>query len=455
MKAIALQVGALATLCLSPFAAKSAMADDVSFMVFPNIQAVPLLVLKAKAGEFLPEGSNVVIKHPKHSPKAIKQFLAEKKVDFASINVNMGAQFYQTGLKHMKLAGVHVWSGIGILSKAEIKPGDWEALKGGTGLAVPGIKSNPYQISMKAMKLNGINPMMDVTVMAANPHDAFDQMSNKDGAPDFVVMPEPQLSHGLIHMREQEWEQQYHLFADSTRSISAFGLPMGSLWKVSDIGDTQPILKGFERAVAYTMDPKNRAEVAKIISDGFKEVFGKQPGPEVFEAMLSRGVTKMRYKDAAAIDTKLNMVWASASLFPDQAIFLRDRSYNVPNSAFLTSNMLPRHVGIVLTHGDEIGLTHQTKMAAMKIRVGAHEEMAKQMKTYRKLEMKILAAYQADDYTKIDDLLQKLAAHNLETSRVQLKCIQQTRKMYHPKDLPKIKAFIADNTNMIANYNNL
>ncbi len=447
------QIGAALAFGLAGLPAGQALANDISFMVFPNVQAVPLMVLQAKVDTFLPEGSKVVLTHPEHNPKAIKQFLAGKKSDFVSFNMNMGVKLYQGGLKNLKLAGVHVWGGVGILSKAEIKPGDWSALKGKKGLIVPGKKSPPGMVSMKAMKLNGINPGMDLEIGEANPHKSFQQMMKKEAAPDFVVIPEPQLSHGLVNMKKMGWEQKYHVFADSARSISAFGLPMGSLWAVRDVDDAASILKGFERAVAYTMNPANRAEVAKIVSEGFKREFGKKPGPDVFEAMLGRGIVKMRFKDAAAISTKLNMVWAMNGFFPDSEIFYRARAYNVPNAAFLTSNMLPRHVGLVLAHGDEMGVTHKTKMAALKIRIGAHEQMAKQMKVYRKLEMDILAAYQADDFAKIDELLQKLAAHNLETSRVQIKCIQQTRTWYDPEDLTKLKAFMAENTNMIANYN--
>lgn len=428
------------------------LAGDVGFMCFPNAQSVPLMVLRAKAAEFLPAGTNIVIKHPKHSPQAIATFLKTKQVDFASINSGLGAKLYSKGLKHLKLAGVHIWGGVGILSKTHIKPGDWEALKGTTGLAVPGLGATPAKLSMMALKLHGLKLKQDLTITGSNPHNAFSLMREEFTAPDFVIIPEPQLSHGLLAMKKQNWEQKYHLFADAVKSVTAFGVPIGSLWVVNENKDTMAIVRGFERAVAYTMDPKNRSEVVKIVAAGWKEVFSKRPPAAVFEAALKRGLLNMRFKHAPAIERKMMMVWEKMGVRPDSGVFYRNLAYKVPSAAFLTSNIMPRHVGIVLAHGEELGLTRKTKMAALKIRVGAHEQMARQMKKYRKLEFAILDAYQSDDWNRIGTLIKELSAHKLETTMVQIQCIKQTQKMYDPADLVKIKAYHDKNRNMIANY---
>jgi NitT/TauT family transport system substrate-binding protein len=430
----------------------SALAGEVSFMCFPNAQSVPLMVLRAKAAEFLPAGTSIVLKHPEHKPQAIAKFLKTKQVDFASINHGLGAKLYSKGLKHIKLAGVHVWGGVGILSKIQIKPGDWAALKGKTGLAVPGLMATPAKLSMMAMKLHGLKPKQDLTLTGSNPHGAFSLMKEEFTAPDFVILPEPQLSHGLLAMKKQNWEQKYHLFADSVKSVTAFGMPIGSLWVVNESKDTAAIVRGFERAVAYTMNPEHRSEVAKIVAAGWKEVFSKRPPAAVFEAALKRGLLKMRFKHAPAIERKMRMVWEQMGVRPDSGIFYRGLGYKVPSAAFLTSNIMPRHVGIVLAHGDELGVSAKTKMAALKIRIGAHQHMAKQMKKYRQLEFAIFDAYQNDDWEKVGSLTKELSAHKLETTQVQIECIKKTQKMYDPADLVKIKDYLANNRNMIANY---
>lgn len=437
-----------------PFAAlpSAALAKDVSFMCFPNAQSLPLFVLQAKAAEFLPQGTRITIAHPQHNPKAIAAFLQQKQVNFASMNHALGAKLHAKGMSHLKLAGVHVWGGVGILSKIQIKPGDWAALKGREGLAVPGLMSPSHKMSMMAMKVNGIKPKQDIIMAGTSPRNAFQQMKSKATAPDFITIPEPQLSHGLLVMEQQNWEQKYHLFADSITSITDFGIPIGSLWLVNETPDTAMILNGFERAVAYTMDPANRAEVAQIIAAGFKTTFGKDAPPKVFENALKRGLLKMRFKDAAAIERKLRMVWNNMGLAPGGDVLYRGRGYKVPAAAFLISSTLPRHVGVALAHGNELKLSGKTMMAALKIRLDVHKVMIGQMSKLRRLEFAILEAYQNEDWPQIETLLSQLADLKLETSKIQIQCIKRTIEKFDAADVKKIKAYYAGNKNMIANY---
>lgn len=113
-------------------------------------------------------------------------------------------------------------------------------------------------------------------------------------------------------------------------------------------------MAGFDAAVDYMFDPASRVEVAAILSQGFKDSFDKNALPMVFENMLERGM--------------LRMVWAKSGLSPDRGIIWHGNDFKAPGQAFLASQMLPRHVGMVLAYADEMDLMPKTRMAALRIR---------------------------------------------------------------------------------------
>ncbi|WP_456388087.1 hypothetical protein [Profundibacter sp.] len=245
-------------------AAPVAFARDVSFLARPNGGSLPLLVLQTKAAEFLPEGTNVVLKTDARNKEAVIKALNNRDVDFVTAFHAMGAQLYSNGMTHMQLAGVHAWGGVSILSKTSIAPGDWAALKGTTGLITQAIKTPQHKAAMAAMMVNGVNPKMDLMFAGTGVHNAFDQMKSAENAPDFVIIAEPQLSHGLIAMQKQDWATQYHVFADAVQSITHFGMPLSGLWIVGEQEDAAAIVAGFDQAVDYMFDPANHVEVAAI-----------------------------------------------------------------------------------------------------------------------------------------------------------------------------------------------
>lgn len=429
-----------------------AQARDVSFLTRPNGESLPLFVLKAKAATFLPEGTNVILHAAPRSKEAVIKALKNQEVDFATVFHAMGAKLHSNGMTHLQLAGVHGWGGVGILSKTGIAPGDWAALKGTSGLITPGLKTPPHKATMAAMMVNGLNPKADLMFAGTSVHNAFDQMKSTDNAPDFVVIPEPQLSHGLLKMQKQGWPTQYHLFAGAVQSITDFGMPLGSLWIVGEQEDAAEIVAGFDQAVDYMMDPANRVEVAAILSQGFTDSFGKNAPPQVFEDMLERGLLRLNYKSAAAIETKLRMVWAQGGVSPDRSIIWHGNDFKVPGQAFLVSQMLPRHVGMALAYADEMKLSPKTRLASLRIRQWAHQPMFQQLQKARKAEAGILAAYLADDWDAVDAGLQKMAAIRLESSRIQVECIKRTQAEYDPEDTAKIRRFMAENADLVAAF---
>jgi len=435
--------------------APAAFAKDVRFLIKPSGGSLPLFVLQAKAADFLPKGTNIVFKADAKGKEDIVKALKTKSVDYTPMFHGMGAMLHSKGLKHLKLAGIHAWGGVAILSKTSIAPGDWTALKGTMGLITPGIKTPPHKTAMAAMMVQGVNPKADLMFAGSTPGNAFAQMKSADNAPDFVVMAEPQLSHGLIKMKKGNWPTQYHVFADTVRSVSHFGMPLSGLWIVGEQEDAAAIVAGFDKAVDYMFDPANRVEVAAIISQGFTDAFGKNAPPKVFENMLERGLLRMDFKSAAAMEAKMRMVWAKGGMSPSRDIIWHGNDFKIPGQPFLVSQMLPRHVGISLAYGDQLGLTKKTQIATIRIREWAHKPMFLQLQKMRKAEAAVLQAYLVDDWKTVDTLLQEMAAIRLESSRIQIECIKRTQKMFDPVDVEKIRKFMEENADIAAAFGGL
>lgn len=435
-------------------AAPVAFARDVTFMARPNGETLPLFVLQAKAKEFLPQGVNIVFKTVK-SKKDIVAAIKKGEIDFGAFHNAMGAKLYSNGLTNLKLTGVHLWGGPGILSKTSIKPGDWQAAKGATLLAVPGVMTPPHKVSMLAMKLNGVKPKQDLMMAGANPHQAYAQMSSDDNAPDFVIFAEPFLSRALIKMADEDWPTKYHLFADSVGSVTAFGMPFSGLWMVGEQEHDKEIVAGFNKAVDYMTDPANRDEVSQIIADGFANTLKKFPPKETFVNVLNRGVYKANFKNASAIEDALRMGWSMAGLNPSRDIIWRGNDFKVPDKAVLVSEMLPRHVGALVAHRKDLGISDKSFMAALKIRRDVHAVMIKHIKKVNELENSIFDAYLQSDWGKVDGLLELLAAERLAASRLQIECIKRTSEAYQPEDLKKLRQFHIDNRETIGLFGGL
>jgi len=443
-------IGAVLTM-----SAPVAFAQDVRLAVRPNLSSLPFMVLAAKAAEFLPAGMNVVM-HPVPKKPDFMAAMKNSEVDYATLFNVAGAKLHsEGGMSHLQLAGIIAWGGPAILSRSDIAPGDWAAMKGGSMLVTPGIKTPPHKISAAAMMVNGVNPRQDVMMAPISVHDAFTQMASADNAPDFVIMAEPHLSMALLKMAKQGWPTQYHIFANSTRSVTPFGIALAGLWIVGEQENDKAFVAGYEKAVAYLMDPANRKEVAAIISAAFSEHFGKTPPPAVFSNMLERGVAHFDYKSASALHSRLRGQWAAAGLDPSRDIIWHGNDFKVPNQGFLVSQLMPRFVGVALLHGQDLGLSQKTRIAAIRIRKDAHEEMILQIQAMQKAEAEVFAAYLADDWDAVDTAFVKMSEIRLESARIQARCIQRAHAEYAPQDVKKIRAFMVENADLILEFGGL
>ncbi len=445
-----LAIGAVLTM-----AAPAAFAEDVRLAVRPNLSSLPFMVLEAKAAEFLPAGMNVVL-HPVPKRPDFMAAMKNSEVDYATLFNVAGAKLHsEGGMSHLQLAGIIAWGGPAILSRTDIAPGDWQAMQGATMLVTPGLKTPPHRISAAAMVVNGINPRQDVLMAPLGVHDAFSQMASADNAPDFVIMAEPHLSMGLLKMANEGWPTQYHVFANSTRSVTPFGVALAGLWIVGEQESDKAFIAGYEKAVAYLMDPENREEVAAIIATAFQENFDKSPPVAGFFNMLERGVAHFDYKSASALHSRLRGQWAQAGLDPSRDIIWHGNDFKVPNQGFLVSQLMPRYVGVALLHGEDLGLSQQTRVAAIRIRKDAHEEMILQIQAMQKAEAEVFAAYLAEDWKAVDAAFVTMSEIRLESARIQARCIQRARAEYAPEDVAKITAFMTENADLILEFGGL
>ncbi len=308
------------------FLASSLMAQTFKVLTPPDPNSIPLLVLEAKQKLFLGKDTLKVAKAPSGDISAMKAIMNDKKVDVALFNFIAGGKFYSQGIDHLRLAGVHVWGGVGILSKKEIKPNDWKALKKTRGFALPAIKTPPHMFAMAAMKKNGLNPKRDVKIAGMGPAVAFNTMSMKNRAPSFVLAPEPLLSIVLFKQEKENWEQKYHIFADSAKAITgkSGATPLGAFWIIDDkTKNINNLIDGFNKAIQYINNPANKKEVAQIIAKGFKKHFGQKVPPKVFENTLDRGILKLQFKDAKTVKKQVMKFWSSKGIKVDENIFYK------------------------------------------------------------------------------------------------------------------------------------
>lgn len=301
------------------------MAESFKVLTPPDPNSIPLLVLEAKQKEFLGTDELIVAKAPSGDISAMKAIMNGKKADVALFNFIAGGKFYSQGIKHLRLAGVHVWGGVGILSKDSIKKNDWSALKGTKGLAIPAIKTPPHMFGVSAMQKNGLNPKKDIKVAGMGPAVAFNTMSMAERAPSFVFAPEPLLSIILFKQQKDNWEQKYHLFADSSVAITgkSGSMPLGAFWIVNDNKNVDNLISGFEKSIAFINDPKNKKEVAKIVALGFNKYFAQKVPQKVFEDVLDAGVLKLDFRDSKTVKQQVTKFWDKKDIKVDENIFYK------------------------------------------------------------------------------------------------------------------------------------
>ncbi|MGM0623459.1 MAG: hypothetical protein ACQESH_05490 [Campylobacterota bacterium] len=303
--------------------ATAAVAETFKVLTPPDPNSIPILVLEAKQKEFLQKDTLQIAKAPSGDISAMKAMMNDKKADVALFNFLAGGKFYSEGISHLRLAGVHVWGGVGILSKNSIAPNDWNALKNTHGLSIPAIKTPPHMFGSEAMVQNRLHPQKDIKVAGMGPAVAFNTMSRKNRAPAFVFVPEPLLSIILYKQQQENWEQKYHLFADSSVGITGKkgALPLGGFWIIDDTKDSDALIKGFQKAIEYINDPSNQKEVAQIVAKGFKKHFGQNVPPQVFENVLNREVLQLSFKNDTHTQKTVTKAWSDKGIIVDENIF--------------------------------------------------------------------------------------------------------------------------------------
>jgi ABC-type nitrate/sulfonate/bicarbonate transport system substrate-binding protein len=429
-------------------------AREIRVLTPPDPNSIPLMVLEEKTDAFLPKDTTLkIVVAPAGDVSAMKAIMAQKKADIGLFNFLAGGKFYSQGIKNIRLAGVHVWGGIAILSKRSIKAGDWKALNGKTAIAVPAVKTPPYVFAMMAAKKNGADPK-SLKVVGMGPAIAMNKMRMKAGSPDFVMVPEPLLSIMLHKQEKENWEQKYHLFADTARAVSPSGVPLGAFWIID--GENAPaydeIIYGFEKAIDFVNDPANSKEVAEITSRGFKTHFNMVVPPSAFEQMVNRGNLKLKFRESSQITEVLKVYWRQKKTALDDQIFYERKTYRIAQNSPFLSQMMPRAVGAIQMHGADLGLSQKSVEVAMKVAKVIVPKVAIQSREIGKIEEKIFNLTLSEaPKAEIEKILETLSQKKLELSRVQTDCVKMVFEGLTKEDSEKIKAFFRKNKNLMLN----
>lgn len=237
-----------------------------------------------------------------------------------------GARTYQQGTSDLRLAASFLWGSPVILAKNEVRPGDWAALGGSTGVTSAPVHMPLYAFGKAALRKGGLSDV-EIHLRTMSHSEIVNMMKDKTVPPTFAIVPEPEVTQILAQQKKENWHQQYKRFADVTTVLNPGGLPLGGLWIVDRPAHASELLKAFEKAVSYVNDPQNITSVSLIVAEGYKKYFNAFPdvsSAEVSE-MLKRGNLIFRYHEASLIKEELTKLWQEFGLSPGQYIFYVDK----------------------------------------------------------------------------------------------------------------------------------
>ncbi|MBW2187955.1 MAG: hypothetical protein JRG71_16790, partial [Deltaproteobacteria bacterium] len=298
-------------------------AQTIKVISPPDPNAVVLLVLEAKQEQFLPHGTTVeIVAAPAGGPQAMKKIITEKQVDIGLFNFMSGGEFYSQGITNLRLAGVHVWGGIAILSKNTIAANDWAAMATTTAaaIAIPALDTPAHRFALQAATQRNID-ISTMTTMGLSPAAAIKKITQPHNGVDFIFLPEPWLS--IFLQQQQNGEQHYHLFADTAKALSPKGVPLGALWIIDGENCEQydDFIYAFEQAIDYIYNPVHAAEVANILQRGFKQHFAIDVPETTFSAMINRQILKLNFREATQVAPLLTKLWHKNNFATDPHIF--------------------------------------------------------------------------------------------------------------------------------------
>ncbi|UZJ40967.1 hypothetical protein OO006_11500 [Prosthecochloris sp. SCSIO W1101] len=282
-------------------------SDKTTFTVItpPDPNFIPMSVLKAKADEWMTGVDVELVMAPSGDPSAMRAMLFSRAADFALFSVLGGSRFSESGISGLSLVGVHVWKGVHLLAQESVE--NLEDLDGKRLIAVPAIMTPSHMVTNHALRMQGIHA--DFVSGGGGPV-LMAQLSRPENAPLGFVAPEPMVSIILERQKKENWPVRYKVLLDSQAAASpeTGETPLGGLWVVNPerVGNTRDaarkFIKGFRTAVDYVNNPEHIDEVAKLVSQAMKEVYGQQAPASVYRSMLQSGRLRLDFRQADEIE---------------------------------------------------------------------------------------------------------------------------------------------------------
>ncbi len=263
-----------------------------------------MAVLKARADLWMPGVDVEMLISPSGDPSAMRAMLYSKAADFALFSVLGGARFYSSGLKNLSLVGVHVWKGVYLAAQLSVKSID--ELHNQRLIAVPAVMTPSHMVANYALRTKGIRA--DFVSGGGGPV-LMAQLSRPESAPIGFVAPEPMVSIILQRQQKENWSVQYKVIMDAQQAASpqTGETPLGGLWVVDPENVRskqlafQIFIEGFHKAVSYVNNPDHADELAQIVSQAMKELYGQKAPVSVYRDMLQSGRLKLDYRDAETV----------------------------------------------------------------------------------------------------------------------------------------------------------
>ncbi|RNA65070.1 ABC transporter substrate-binding protein [Prosthecochloris sp. ZM_2] len=271
----------------------------------PDPNFIPMSVLRAKAGEWMPGVEVELVMVPSGDPSTMRAMLYSRAADFALFSVPGGSRFVDSGITNLSLVGVHVWKGVHLLAQESV--GSVRELDGQRLIAVPAVMTPSHMVAKHALHLEGVNA--DFTSGRGGPV-LMARLSSPGSAPLGFVAPEPMVSIILRRQQKENWPVRYKVLMDlqAVASPRTGETPLGGLWVVepgrvrANKDAARTFVDGFRRAVDYADDPRHVEEVADIVSGAMKEVYGQRASPAVYRSMLKSPRLRLDFRDARAVE---------------------------------------------------------------------------------------------------------------------------------------------------------
>ena len=277
----------------------SIKAVTLRVAVPPDPNSIPFFVMLDQ-NKLKEQGVNIKCIPSKNMPE-VMEHIRKGDVDMAIFSLPHGSKMYTSGVKTLRLVGVHLWKAIYTISTQDIS--GWKDLKGKKVLI--SFKGGPPDaMAKRSMKASGYNPDKDFQIEYPVVSDILGLLLS--GKASAAVVPEPWASQ-LILKSKGKLKVAIDLQDEITKDIPVCkgkGVTMAGLWVIA------PNVKGKEKAVrkfTTEFDKANKYamnypdKTSRIFTEYFLKYFHRKISPDVIAYSLKNNLLRFNFRKADQI----------------------------------------------------------------------------------------------------------------------------------------------------------